>query len=104
MTALSTSDVIHEIEGADRALGKLSASARRLWDWIRITPEQWRSNQYPGNGTVWVVGVLGRKCLYFIEVEEGWGWGGYETWGAVNEYHWEQLEIQQVVVQTLASL
>lgn len=47
---------------------------------------------------------MGRRCLYFNSVESGWGWGRFDTWGQICEYHWQDLEIQHVVSQTLGGI
>lgn len=83
---------------------ELDIRIRRLWDRVSLEPQRWRAAQYPQKAEVWVVGVLGDRCLYFNEVEGGWGWGRFSEWGRVADFHWEQLEIQHVVAQTLFAI
>ncbi len=94
-------DLADEIMIAEKALDGLGSRERRLWEHVRIQPTQWRQEQYAGAGSVWVIAVMGNRCLYFNTIEEGWGWGRFETWGNVTEYHWQQDEIQHSIYQSL---
>src|ERR687888_516721 len=94
-------EVQSELRSAEVALDELGQRERRLWDRIRIAAGTWTQDQYPGLGPMWVVAVMGQRCLSLNEVEGGWGWGRFDVWGNVTGYHCEQLEIQHVVAQTL---
>ena len=52
----------------------------------------------------WVIAVLGNRCLHFNHVEGGWGWGRFEQWGKISEYHWQDLDIHHVVLQPLFAI
>jgi hypothetical protein len=100
MAALTSHSLEQEILAAERELGS-DERALRLWERMRIPPEQWRHQQYPETEPFWVIALLGRRCLYFNAIESGWGWGGYETHGEIREYHWQDDEIYHAVFQTL---
>ncbi|MFC1833614.1 hypothetical protein ACFL2Q_02625 [Thermodesulfobacteriota bacterium] len=104
MRQLAPEDLDKEIVVSEAALREPDGRAIRLWERMRIVPEKWSQEQYPGVGLVWVIGILGSRCLYLNSVEGGWGWGEYLRWGQISEYHWEQLEIHQVVFQTLFAI
>jgi hypothetical protein len=104
MAMLSSDQIRREIQSAERTLDEVGVRERRLWDRIRIKPAQWRQAQYPGDELVWVVAVMGRRCLYFNHVEGGWGWGRFDVWGDVSEYHWQQDEIQHAVSVVLLAI
>ena len=93
-----------EILAAEANLLELEERAFHLWERVRVTPILWSQKQYIGIKGFWVIGVLGNQCLYLNSVEGGWGWGRYIHWGKINEYHWEQLEINHVVLQTLFAI
>ncbi len=101
MRDLTAENVKEKIHAAEMELRELDGQASRLWEQIRITPEQWCQRQYVDAGDFWVVGILGKRCLYLNCVEGGWGWGQYTKWGEIVEYHWEQLNINHVVLQTI---
>jgi hypothetical protein len=104
MRALQISDVAAEIVAAERELNEPDQRAIRLWERIRIPPRRWRSSQYPGTTPVWVIAVLGCRCMYYNELEGGWGWGRYTDYGTVSEFHWQNDEIHHVVFQTTFAL
>ena len=78
-----------EVVEAESALDDLGARYRRLWDRVSIKPQKWEQEQYPEFDSFWVVAVMGSRCLYFNYLEYGWGWGQFESWGQISEYHWE---------------
>jgi len=90
-----------EIHAAEQAFGERE---RRLWNQVRIGPSRWRQQQYLGISEVWVVGILGDRCLYLNEIEGGWGWGRYAEWGKIAKFHWQQDEIHHVIAQTLFAI
>jgi hypothetical protein len=95
---MTETEVSSEIAAAE---GELDARSRRFWERILVKPALWSQDQYPGLASFWVVAILGNRCLYFNEVEKGWGWGRYSEWGRISEYQWQQDELQTIVAQTL---
>jgi hypothetical protein len=104
MIELTKEKVKKEIEESEFKLLGSDKRAIRLWDRVRIVPDRWSQEQYPGVGKFWVIAILGNRCLYFNKVEGGWGWGRYERWGKISSYHCQQDEIQHVVFQTLFAI
>jgi hypothetical protein len=104
MSILSLNELLAEIKVAEASITELGERERRFWDRLVISPAKWEQRQYPGARLFWVVAVMGRRCLYYNDVECGWGWGRFEEWGVVREYHWQQDEIQHVVFQTLLAI
>jgi len=104
MIELTEKEVKQEIEMSEGELRETDRRAIHLWERIRIEPNRWSQEQYSGGKQFWVIGVLGNRCLYFNEVEGGWGWGRYEQWGKISVYHWQQDEIHHVVFQTLFAI
>lgn len=76
MTAFSPRELEAEIAAA---LSEFRERERRLSWRVRISPAKWEQDQYSGGEIVWVVAVMGGNCLYNNHVEEGWGWGRFET-------------------------
>jgi hypothetical protein len=101
---LSEAQVQEEIATAERELIEPDGRAGRLWERIKVPASLWQQSQYPIDSRFWVIGVLGHRCLYFNHVEGGWGWGGYREWGEIKSYHWQDLDIQHVVFQTLFAI
>ncbi len=97
-------EVINQILEAEKELIALDERASRLWERIRIQPTKWKQEQYHDLDDMWVVAVLGHRCLYFNFVEKGWGWGLYEKWENISEYHWQQDEIQHTVLHIMFAI
>jgi hypothetical protein len=76
----------------------------RLWERVRIAPVLWTQQQYPGDSPFWVVAILGRRCLYYNQVEGGWGWGRFVDWWRIADYHCQQDEIAHTIHQTLFAI
>ncbi len=104
MRQLTKEEVEGEIAEAERELNEEDERAYRLLQRMQITPELWTQEQYPGNELFWVIAIMGSRCLYYNHVEGGWGWGRYAQMGEVSEHHWQQLEIQHVVFQTIFAI
>lgn len=104
MAILSNSELRDVLTSAEMVIDQLGGRQRRLWKLIQVPPMRWNQSQYPGAGPVWVVAIIGRKCLYHNHVEDGWGWGSFDSWGEVAEHHYDQLELQHAISMTLHSL
>jgi hypothetical protein len=104
MKRLTNNDVEKELKVSESELCEPDERAIRLWERIKIIPTLWVQNQYPGNDKFWVVAAMGNRCLYFNPIECGWGWGKFQHWGRIIEYHWQDLDIHHVVFQTLFAI
>ncbi len=101
MIQLTIEDIEKEIIKSEKELNEPDSRAINLWDNIKIKPQKWTHNQYPKCDTFWVIAIMGNQCVYFNNLEGGWGWGKFDNWGNIKEYHWEQLEIHHVIFQKL---
>lgn len=101
---LTKSDVLNEIETAGRELIESDSRIFRLWHKIKVAPSLWRQIQYSGEGSFWVIAIMGNHCLYFNPVEKGWGWGQYQKWGSIESYHWEQDDIHHILLKTFSAI
>lgn len=104
MTDFTTLELQAELSAAAAALAQLGDRQARLWELLRISPSKWNQRQYEGTEGVWVVALMGSRCLYFNPVESGWGWGRFTSWGVIHGYHWQQDEIQHAIGQALCAL
>ena len=104
MRQLTKKELEKCISEAEHELKEEDERAIRLWQRIQKSPVAWSQEQYPGGDTFWVIAIMGSRCPYYNHVEGGWGWGKYTEMGKVCEYHWQQLEIQHVVLQTIFAI
>ena len=101
---LTATQIRDEIKNAECELAEPDGRAARLWEKIKVPASLWSQSQYLIDSTFWVIAIMGTQCMYFNDVEGGWGWGRYQEWGRIESYHWQQDEIQHVVFQTLAAI
>jgi hypothetical protein len=104
MKKLTKRGVVRDLKRSEIELREADERAIRFCERIRISPALWAQEQYPESDKVWVIAVMGNRCLYFNHVECGWGWGQFEQWGKVSEYHCQDLDIHHVVLQTLFAI
>jgi hypothetical protein len=66
---------------------KMTASEHRFWKMLKIDPEKWTLTP-EGNdgGGFWVIGLLGKNCIWFNDVEKGFNVSGYDYPGEIKEY------------------
>lgn len=70
----------------------------RLWDAIKITPEKWQQHPYGDvGGGFWVVAIIGRKVLWFNDIEDGFNLSVYSRFGQIDEYWCNQDELEWAV-------
>jgi hypothetical protein len=63
----------------------MSKGYRKFWDYIKINPEKWDlSPMGDEGGGFWVVAVIGKTCIYYNDIEEGFNMSSYETFGRID--------------------
>lgn len=87
------------------AVQKMDSHERNLWRFISIAPEKWSLPPW-GNegGGFWVVGVHGKQCIYYNDIEDGFNTSAFGSWGTISEYWCDQDELQWVLQRLWASL
>src|SRR5688572_8933732 len=77
---------------------KLNGDLLNFWELIKIYPEKWNEYTYgkEGNG-FWVVGLIGRKVIYFNDIEEGFNISDYETYGTIDQYFCNQSQLSSTI-------
>ncbi|MGE0142823.1 MAG: hypothetical protein AB7I19_06125 [Planctomycetota bacterium] len=101
---LSESDVLGEIAEAERAMERDAPRALRLWMMVRVPMCVWTQDVYPDIPGVWVIGLLGSRCLCFNPAEDGWGWGHFERAGSISAFHWQQEDLADCIRMTLFAI
>jgi hypothetical protein len=77
---------------------ELNGDLLNFWDLIKIYPEKWNEETYgkQGNG-FWVVGLIGRKVIYYNDLEEGFNISDYKTYGTIDGYFCNQDKLASTV-------
>jgi hypothetical protein len=85
------------------AEGRMNPQVFRLWDAIKIPPEKWSEETYgEDGGGFWVVAVIGRKAVWYNDIEDGFNCSCYDVPGRLAEYLCNQDELEQAVQKLLS--
>jgi hypothetical protein len=98
---------ITEAELWDKILhaeGRMSPQIFRLWEAIKIPPEKWSEKAYgTAGGGFWVVALVGRRAIWFNDIEDGFNCSTYTTVGELAEYFCNQDELE-TALQTVLTI
>ena len=76
-----------------------------FWRLIKLSsPEKWL--QHPlGNegGGFWVVAIIGNRCIYYNDIEDGFNLSPFKKWGIIEEYWCNQSTLEELVSNIVAS-
>jgi hypothetical protein len=94
-TPITIEEVYDKIHTTEK---ELNGDLLNFWELIKIYPEKWVEETHgkEGNG-FWVVGLVGRKVIYYNDVEEGFNVSDYKTYGAIDNYFCNQDELAQTI-------
>lgn len=78
---------------------QLNAEMFRFWKLVKINPEKWAEPEFDnGDDEFWVVGIFGKKIIWYNDIEEGFNVSDYITYGTIemgefgggeqDELHW----------------
>ena len=85
-------DKIQEV--IDNAEWMMAPSTRTFWDKIKVKPQKWQLPPMEDmGGGFWVVAVVGQKCIYYNDIEEGFNLSSYEQVGHINDYWCNQSDL-----------
>jgi site-specific DNA-adenine methylase len=87
-TPITIEEIYDMIHATER---DLNGELLNFWELIKIYPEKWNEETYgkEGNG-FWVVGLIGRRVIYFNDIEEGFNISDYKTYGTIDNYFCNQ--------------
>ena len=65
---------------------------------IKINPEKWTEPDYGSEGGgFWVVGICGKKVIWFNDIEDGFNISDYNEYGKIEGYYCNQDELRWTV-------
>ena len=77
---------------------ELSGDHLNFLELIKIYPEKWNEETHGKEGRgFWVVGLIGRKVIYYNDIEEGFNISEYKTYGVIEEYFCHQDALRHAV-------
>ncbi len=93
------------LEFINNARWLLEGLDKDFWNLIKLTtPEKWQQHPWgdQGNG-FWVVAIMGNRCIYYNDIEEGFNISNFKIWGEIDNYFSEQLELHELVSSIVTS-
>jgi hypothetical protein len=92
---ISEAEIWDEI---NQAAGRMTVPQERFWEAIRILPEKWAQEPYGKlGGGFWAVAVLGRIVVWFNDIEDGFNFSRYSTYGTIDQYFADQDDLELVI-------
>ncbi len=71
---------------------------QKFWERIRVRPVKWALPEIGDlGGGFWVVAVIGQKCIWFNDIEDGFNVSRFEDFGTISEYWCKQSELEGVL-------
>lgn len=80
------------------SLAEADVQCRNLFEVIRIEPQKWALESW-GNegGGFWVVAVFGMWAVWYNDIEAGFNFSRFQSWGNLGEYWCDNLELGHVL-------
>ena len=101
-TPLTEADLRFLIEAA---LVEMTSPQRALWNLIAVQPQKWKQNPWGDEGGgLWVVALVGERCLYYNDIEDGFNWSRFSVYGTIDEYGCNQSELHHVMAALAHSM
>ncbi len=65
-----------------------------FWNSVRITPVKWEEDEYGQEGSgFWAVAIFNSHVIWYNDIEEGFNYSSYTSYGKIDEYKCEQDEL-----------
>ena len=80
---------------------QLDDSQTALWDVIRLpSPELWQQHPWGDEGCgFWVVAVCGRHCIYYNDINQGFGFSVFPRWAMIQDFNEHGQPLKKVLKQ-----
>jgi len=84
------------------AEAQLRPKAERMWEMIKIEPERWHAPVYgSGSHSFWAVGIIGKRVLWYNEIESEFTNSTFEKYGQISEEHFGPTELIHFLEQLI---
>ncbi|HLN24633.1 MAG TPA: hypothetical protein VK558_11680 [Patescibacteria group bacterium] len=80
------------------ASSQMTSAQERLWEAIRILPVKWQQHPYGDrSGGFWVLGIIGRRAIWYNDIEGGFNISQYSRYGIIDEYLCNQDKLEWAI-------
>jgi hypothetical protein len=87
------SEILQLISSAEEEM-EIEPQLRLFWERIKVNPIKWHLSPWGDEGGgFWVVALIGRKCIYFNDIEEGFNVGCWSHLGCIDNYWCNQTDL-----------
>ncbi len=78
---------------------------KSFWRLIKLnTPEKWLNHPLGDlGGGFWVVAIVGNRCIYYNDIEDGFNVSTFTSWGEIDDYVSNQLTLEELVSSIVSS-
>ncbi len=84
------------------AEGRMNPEQARFWEVVRISPQKWKQTPFGEvGGGFWVVAVLGSLVVWYNDIEEGFNYSKYISFGEIAEYWCNQDDLEHALQELL---
>lgn len=92
------------IELINKSEWLLEGLDKDFWRLIKLnTPEIWENSEGGDSEYLWVVAIMGNKCVFYNDTAQGFNIAIYESWGTVEEYHSKTTELHDLISEIVSS-
>ncbi|WP_207766544.1 hypothetical protein [Siphonobacter curvatus] len=96
-TPITLEELLNHIEAGEK---NMSVDLRKWWNLMRLMPQKWEESEYGKEGCgFWVVGLIGRKVIWYNDIEDGFNISPYTILGKIEEYRCEQDELNHALIK-----
>jgi hypothetical protein len=82
------------LEMINNAEWLMPSPVKAFWDRIKIAPEKWRQSPWGDDGGgFWVVALIGRRCIYYNDIEDGFNFSEFDCYGQIKTYGCSQSDL-----------
>ena len=65
-----------------------------FWERIKIEPQKWKLSPWGDEGGgFWVIALIGKQCVYFNDIEDGFNISQWSTLLSIDSYYCNQAEL-----------
>ena len=95
-TPITIEEILEMINSTEN---ELNGDLLSFWNLIKIDPEKWIEEEYGKEGDgFWVVGLIGKKVIYYNDIEEGFNISDYTIYGTIDEYICNQDDLRIAIL------
>ena len=98
---IDNNDLIEIINNSEWLLEGLD---KDFWRLIKLSePEIWENSEDSENEYLWVVAIMGSKCIFYDEAFQSFNIAEYETWGEVKENQSNNTKLHDLISEIVSS-